>query len=235
MEETSLQLSQVFPNPMDYLPAPLLKLLRDGSSGYPWKILGVPLKEALKQAVSIVPSSERLRGQIHPGAWLIGDQIVIEPGAIIEAGAYIEGPAYIASGAVVRHGAYIRGYVYAGPNSILGHTTEAKESLLLAGAKAAHFAYLGNSILGFEVNLGAGTKLANVRLDHQNIKLKVGDDTIDTGLKKFGAILGDQSQTGCNSVTNPGTILLPTSAILPCSVATGIISNRRGLVRKKPA
>ena len=233
MEVNTLWLSQVFPEAKDYLPRALRQLFQDLSSDYAWKILGSPLKEAIAQAVSEVPSADRLQGQIHPGAWLIGNQIVIEAGSTVEAGAYIEGPTFIAKGAVVRHGAYIRGYVYAGPNSILGHTTEAKESLLLADAKAAHFAYLGNSVLGNQVNLGAGTKLANLRLDHQNIKVRCGEDILDTGLKKFGAILGDHAQTGCNSVTNPGTLLLPASAILPCTVATGIVSNRRGFVKKK--
>ncbi|MEI8026409.1 MAG: UDP-N-acetylglucosamine diphosphorylase [Pseudomonadota bacterium] len=233
MEVNSLCLSQVFPETKDYLPRALLQLFQDRASDYSWKILGSSLKEAIAQAVSEVPRGDRLQGQIHPGAWLIGDQIVIEAGAMVEAGAYIEGPTFIAKGAVVRHGAYIRGHVYVGPNSIMGHTTEAKESLLLADAKAAHFAYLGNSLLGNQVNLGAGTKLANLRLDHQNIKVRFGEDIMDTGLKKFGAILGDHAQTGCNSVTNPGTVLLPGSAILPCTVATGIVSNRRGLVKKK--
>jgi len=232
MENTPLSLSQVFPEPKDYLPKSLLVLFEEGAGSYPWALLGASLKEAIKEAISKVPMEQRRRGQIHPGSWLMGDEIVVEEGAIVEAGAYVEGPAYIATGATVRHGAYIRGYVYVGPRGVIGHTTEAKETILLQDAKAAHFAYLGNSILGSHVNLGAGTKLANLRMDHQTIKIRLGDQILDSGLKKFGAILGDHSQTGCNSVTNPGTILMPYSGLLPCSVGTGIVDNRRGKVRK---
>lgn len=233
MNSTQLCLNDLFSAPRDYLPKPLAELFVAKGLDFPWKVLGKPLKEAILQSIEQINVDLRIRGQVDPRAWLIGDQIVIESGAVVEAGAYIEGPCYISSGAVVRHGAYLRGFVYVGPGAVVGHTTEAKESILLKEAKAAHFAYLGNSILGAHVNLGAGTKLANLRLDNSNIRIRLGEEILDSELKKFGALLGDFSQTGCNSVTNPGAILYPYSAILPCSVGSGIIKNSRGTVKKK--
>ena len=182
--------------------------------------------------IESIPIDERIKGTIAAGDILKSDLIVIEQGAVIEDLAYIDGPTYIAKGAKVRHGAYLRGGVYLGENCVAGHTTEIKDSLLVFSSKAAHFAYLGNSILGSNVNLGAGTKLANLRLDHRNIIVKAGQNRIDTGLKKFGAIFGDNAQSGCNSVTNPGTICLNYAAILPTKNATGIIDNKLGQIKK---
>ena len=192
---------------------------------------GLPkIKDTVKGMVEKVNSEERIKGDIDSTAVIKGDMVVVEEGAIIEGLAYIAGPAYIASGATIRHGAYIRGGVYIGPGSIAGHTTEIKDSLLLNTAKAAHFAYLGNSILGNNVNLGAGTKLANLRLDHKQITIKHQDKKYQTNLKKFGAIFGDGAQTGCNSVTNPGTLFLPNSAIYPTKNVGGIVDNELGKI-----
>jgi UDP-N-acetylglucosamine diphosphorylase / glucose-1-phosphate thymidylyltransferase / UDP-N-acetylgalactosamine diphosphorylase / glucosamine-1-phosphate N-acetyltransferase / galactosamine-1-phosphate N-acetyltransferase len=163
-------------------------------------------------------------GKISDKCHLINpESIYVAEGATIEAFASVEGPAWIETGATVRHSAYIRGNVYVGQGAIVGHTTEAKGTILLPQAKAAHFAYLGDSVLGVDVNLGAGTKLANLRLDHGQVKLRAGNDKLDSGLKKLGAILGNRSQTGCNTVTNPGTVLLPNSFLLPNSTGLGVI------------
>jgi NDP-sugar pyrophosphorylase family protein len=145
-----------------------------------------------------LPPSVVVKGEVH-----------IEDGAHIEENTYLQGPCYIAAGAEVRFGAYIRGDVYVGAKAVVGHDTEVKHSLLLPGAKAAHFAYVGDSILGREVNLGAGTKCANVRVDmgKHNLMLLVEGVKYDTGLRKFGAILGNGVSIGCNSVTNPGTLI----------------------------
>jgi bifunctional N-acetylglucosamine-1-phosphate-uridyltransferase/glucosamine-1-phosphate-acetyltransferase GlmU-like protein len=98
---------------------------------------------------------------------------------------------------------------------VVGHVTEVKHSILLDGAKAGHFAYLGDSILGNQANLGAGTKLANLRFIKGDVAIKTDEGQINTGLRKLGAILGDHVQTGCNSVTNPGTLLGRKSMVLP--------------------
>lgn len=195
------------------------------SKQFPWLALGKALTEFVKSQAESVPQGKRHAGNISPQAHLVNpDQIVVCEGAEIEAFAYIEGPTWIGPGAKVRHGAYVRGSVYADQGAVIGHTTEAKGCLLLPNAKASHFAYIGDSILGIETNLGAGTKLANLRFDHQTIKLHLSGKRIDSMLKKFGAIFGNRAQSGCNSVTNPGTILLPGASILPCSNARQIVA-----------
>ncbi|MEZ4515598.1 MAG: glucose-1-phosphate thymidylyltransferase [Chloroflexota bacterium] len=150
------------------------------------------------------------------GAILSDRPVYIDEDAIIEPGAYITGPAYIGAGAVVRHGAYVRENVILLAGSVLGHASEAKNSLLLPGAHAPHFAYVGDSILGHRVNLGAGTKLSNLGVlskkdaatgKRPTIRLQIDGMEFDTGLSKLGAILGDDAQTGCTPVLNPGCVI----------------------------
>ncbi len=124
---------------------------------------GAVAVHAIKHHVArLTGGGRRIDGTVMDGAWLSDAPIVIEAGAIVEPGAYILGPAYIGSGAVVRHGAYVRENVILLAGSTLGHTSEAKNALFLPGAAAPHFAYVGDSILGHRVNLGAGTKLSNL-------------------------------------------------------------------------
>ncbi len=163
----------------------------------------------------------QILGQVDPRAYLIGKQIYIAPGARVEAGAYIAGPAYIGAGSVVRHGAYIRGKALVGKNCVVGHDTEVKNAIFLNGAKAGHFAYVGDSILGNKVNLGAGTKLANFKLRGTEIRLRVNGQIIPTGLRKFGAILGDEVSLGCNTVCNPGALVGPRSGAHALSLVSG--------------
>ncbi|MFL7840221.1 MAG: glucose-1-phosphate thymidylyltransferase [Candidatus Promineifilaceae bacterium] len=161
-------------------------------------------------------------GEVMPGAYLSDRPIYVGQGAVIEPGAYIIGPAYIADGAVVKHGALVRENVILLEGSVLGHSSEAKNSLFLPGAHAPHFNYVGDSILGMGVNLGAGTKLSNLGIlsekDRQSGKrpsiiVYVQDEMYDTGLTKFGAVLGDGVQTGCNAVLNPGCLVGPRTLI----------------------
>jgi NDP-sugar pyrophosphorylase family protein len=178
------------------------------------------------------PREQSLRGTVHPAAFLIGPHILIEEGAIVEPGAYIEGPTIIGRGAVVRHGAYVRANTLAASNSLIGHTTETKNTIFLPGSKAAHFAYVGDSILGNRVNLGAGTRLANFRLGGGMIKLRIDGRPVPTGREKLGAILGDDCQLGCNCVCNPGTLLGPRCAVRPLTNVQGYHPARSQL---KPA
>ena len=164
---------------------------------------------------------ERLLGRVEEGAVLVGDDILLGEGSVIEPGAYVKGPCVLGRGVEVRHGAYLRGGVLVSDGCVVGHATEAKNSVFLEGAKAGHFAYVGDSILGLGVNLGAGTKLANLKLAGDEVVVRRGPERLPTGRRKLGAILGDGVQTGCNSVTNPGTILGPRSTLLPCAVASG--------------
>jgi NDP-sugar pyrophosphorylase family protein len=158
-----------------------------------------------------------IKGQVHPGAYISG-RVFIDEGAVVEPTAYIQGPCYIGPRTEVRHGAYIRGDVYVGPDAVVGHTTEVKGSMFLDGAKAGHFAYVGDSLLGRNVNLGAGTKLANLPLQRKIIRVwhPETNKIVSTELKKFSAVMGDDCQTGCNAVLSPGTLLLPGTGVMPC-------------------
>jgi NDP-sugar pyrophosphorylase family protein len=180
-----------------------------------WDVLGRRLAEYLLRAIH-----PGVRGNVHPSAVLEGDDIAIGTGTVVEPGAYIQGPCIIGDDVEIRHGAYIRGNVIVGDGCVVGHATEVKGSVFLPGAKAGHFAYVGDSVLGRDVNLGAGTKLANLRLAGDEVCVRIGDLRVKTGLRKFGAILGDRVQTGCNSVTNPGTVLGQGALVHPC-VAVG--------------
>ncbi len=216
---------------------------------------GIPLREPLLQGMVIcegecVPLSEVemvkegrsfslyhkgevLQGAVvMAGAVLMDREIELSPGVVVEPGALLYGPAVIGPGTEVRQGAYIRGEVLAGEGCVIGHTTEVKRAVFLDGAKAGHFAYVGDSILGREVNLGAGTKLANLKLTRGHVKIQWQGEVYDTGLRKLGAVLGDGVQTGCNSVTNPGTLVGPGSLILPNVTAGPGVIHPRSIVRK---
>lgn len=143
------------------------------------------------------------------------EMISIGKGTVIEPGVMIQGPCIIGKNCEIRHGAYIRECVILGDGCRIGHAAEIKHSILLNGAKATHFTYVGDSILGNFVNLGAGVKCANLRLDQAYISVLLETRKVDTGLKKFGAVVGDFSQIGCNSVLNPGTLVGKMSFSLP--------------------
>lgn len=143
---------------------------------------------------------------IYAGTFLWDDEISIGKNTVVESGALIKGPAIIGDSTEVRQGAYIRGDVLVGNGCVVGHTTELKSCVMLGDSKAGHFAYIGDSILG-KVNLGAGTKLANLKIIESPVTLTISGKKYETGLRKFGAILADGAETGCNSVTTPGTLL----------------------------
>jgi bifunctional N-acetylglucosamine-1-phosphate-uridyltransferase/glucosamine-1-phosphate-acetyltransferase GlmU-like protein len=168
---------------------------------------------------------------IMAGAVLLGRKIALGKGVLIETGAMVKSPAIIGDQTEVRHGAYIRGYCLTGKSCVIGHATEVKHSIFLDHAKAGHFAYIGDSILGNHVNLGAGTKLANLRFTQGEVPIRTPDGQIMTGLRKLGALLGDQVQTGCNSVTNPGTILGKKSFVLPNTTVPSGLHDSGSLIR----
>ena len=167
--------------------------------------------------LKVILDGEHLQGAslIMAGATLLGESIQIGKGVLIESGSWIREPAFIGDYSEVRQGAYLRGYCLVGIRCVVGHATEVKHSIFLNDAKAGHFAYVGDSILGCDVNLGAGTKLANLRFLAGEVQVKTPDGIVGTGLRKFGAILGDRVQTGCNSVTSPGTLIGPDSFLMP--------------------
>ncbi len=152
---------------------------------------------------------------LHEGSVLWDDAVFIGPGAVLEPGALVKGPSIIGAQTEFRQGAYVRGKCIVGARCVVGHTTEMKSSILLDGAKAGHFAYIGDSILGKDVNLGAGTKLANLRIDEQTVSVTAHGTHIITNLRKFGAMIGDHVEIGCNAVTNPGTVLGKSCRVFP--------------------
>lgn len=163
-----------------------------------------------------------IQGDISSKATLHGTGIHIGRGTIVEDGAFIAGPTIIGSNCEIRHGAYVRGEVLTGNGCIIGHSSEIKHSIMLDESKASHFAYVGDSILGHRVNLGAGTKLSNLTIvsmknsatnKRPTVHIQINGHRQDTGLAKLGAILGDDVQTGCNCVTNPGCLVGPRTLI----------------------
>ncbi|MEE8470830.1 MAG: glucose-1-phosphate thymidylyltransferase [Dehalococcoidia bacterium] len=150
---------------------------------------------------------------IMPGAYLFDDEIIVGARTVVEPGALIKGPTVLGADTEVRQGAYLRGNCLIGSGCVVGHTTEIKSSIMLDGSKAGHFAYIGDSILGNSVNLGAGTKLANLKMIPGTITIAVNRKYHNTGRRKLGAILGDRTETGCNSVTSPGTLMEPDSIV----------------------
>jgi NDP-sugar pyrophosphorylase family protein len=165
----------------------------------PWNLLGDPLTQ------------------------ILGERSVIDPSARVHPSAVIDGPVFIGSNAQVRPGAFIRGGVWLGEGCVVGANTEVKRAIFLPGAQAPHLNYVGDSILGANVGLGAGTLLSNHRHDRANVRI----DARDTGRRKLGAILGDGVLTGCGSVLNPGVVVGCETRIYPgVQLRPGIYAER---------
>lgn len=151
----------------------------------------------------------------------IGGRAIIEEGSVdLLEGVHIEGPVFIGKGSVIRKGAVLRGPVVIGENCTVGHNSEVVRSLILDDAKIPHLNYVGDSIVGQRVNMGAGSVCANVRLDKGEISL-FGE--LPTNRNKLGAIIGDGASIGCNAVLNPGSVVAPNSFVKPCQNVGGWI------------
>ena len=201
-----MSLSRV-PSLFEELPAPLAGHF---DPERPWDLLGSPLEGLLET----LPSS-RLDVRLLPEVHLLGDRIVIQRGVRVAPGVVIEGPVFIGAGTVLRPGASVRGGSWIGEGCVVGANSEIKHSILLDGARAPHLNYVGDSILGRRVNLGAGTVLSNFRHDGGEIHVTWGEKRICTGRRKLGAVLGDDVLTGCNSVLHPGCIVGRKTQIYP--------------------
>jgi UDP-3-O-[3-hydroxymyristoyl] glucosamine N-acyltransferase len=179
--------------------------------------------------------SEVLEGAalILPGAFLADEMIEIGPGSLVEPGAMIKGPTIIGPRTEVRQGAYVRGSVLAVSDCVIGHATEANNTLMFDGAKASHFAYLGDSVLGQKVNLGAGTKLANLKMIGTPFRFSANGQTLQVNIRKLGAILGDRVETGCNCVTSPGSLISPGCKVLPSVTVKSGFYTTNTLIRDK--
>jgi NDP-sugar pyrophosphorylase family protein len=153
----------------------------------------------------------------------ISDQIWVARDCRIAPTACLNGPLIIGHETEVRHCAYIRGSALIGDGCVVGNSTEIKNCILFNLVQVPHFNYVGDSILGFKAHMGAGSITSNVKGDHSPINLRLGDASMPTGLKKFGALLGDFVEVGCNSVLNPGTIIGRNSQIYPLALVRGYV------------
>jgi NDP-sugar pyrophosphorylase family protein len=184
----------------------------------------VPVWEALKKI------SDYLQQRLEPkmqgttlGHPFIGDRVTIGAGTVIQNGATIIGPAWIGSNCEIRSGCYIRENVIIGNGVVLGNSCEFKNCIVFDDAQIPHFSYVGDSILGYKVHLAAGVILSNVRLDRGQVSVRYEQNKIPTGLRKFGAVVGDHAEIGCNSVISPGSLIGRRSLIYPLTHFTGVL------------
>ena len=153
----------------------------------------------------------------------IGEDVWIAKSAKIMPTAYIHGPAIIGENAEIRHCAFIRGKAIVGEGAVVGNSTELKNVILFNKVQVPHYNYVGDSILGYKAHMGAGSITSNVKSDKKLVVVKNGDKKIETGIKKFGAMIGDEVEVGCGSVLNPGTVVGKNSNIYPLSSVRGVI------------
>lgn len=156
---------------------------------------------------------------------MIRENVWVHRDAKISHSAYIEGPSIIQKNAQIRHCAFIRGSVIVGENAVIGNSTELKNCILFNNVQVPHFNYVGDSILGYKVHFGAGSIVSNVKSDKSNVSVRVDSNRVDTGLRKFGAIVGDCAEIGCNAVLNPGTIIGRNSVVYPATMVRGVVEN----------
>jgi len=152
----------------------------------------------------------------------ISDGVFIGKNVEIDSDAKIVGRAIICDGATVGHSAYLRAGVLIGENVKVGHATEVKHSIILSGSKLAHLNYIGDSIIGSNVNVSGSATLANWRFDKKEIEIRTGEQKIPTGMEKFGSVIGDDSFIGVNAVLNPGTILGKKTLVYPLVAVKGV-------------
>ena len=182
---------------------------------YPWEAL-IKIKDFIFEYAKNLPSDfERIEEFVWVGK-----------GTTIEKDVLIKGPAIIGYNCEIRHSAYIRENVIIGNGVVVGNSTEIKNSILFNKVQVPHYNYVGDSILGYKSHLGAGVIISNLKSNGTPVKVKYGADNIETGLRKFGAIVGDLAEVGCNSVLNPGTVIGKNSIVYPLSSVRGYIPEK---------
>ena len=159
-------------------------------------------------------------GKVMEGAF-VGDNVFLGKGSVVQPGAWINGPAIIGENCEIRHGAYVGANTLTGDNVVIGHASEVSNSVFLNRSRAPHFAFVGHSILGNDVNLGAGTKLSNLKVTMKEIEI----EGVKTGLTKIGAIIGDGTSLGCNTVTQPATFIGKNVMGYPTALIRGFVSS----------
>lgn len=186
-----------------------------GDLTHPWEVLpkiSAYLKNELKPKVL---------GKVAATA-VIDENVFIDKGTVIEPYVYIKGPAWIGKNCQIRKGAYIRENVIAGDDCVLGNSCEFKNCLLFNGVQVPHFSYVGDSVLGYKAHLASGVTLSNLKITPGNIVLQFRGKEVQTGLRKFGAIIGDHAEIGCHSVLNPGSVIGRESILYPSVTWRGI-------------
>ena len=181
---------------------------------YPWEVLPY-IGEYIKQLGSTLPTDEYDK---------VGEDIWIAKSAKVAKTAYINGPCIIGKNTDVRHCAFIRGNALVGEGCVVGNSTELKNVIIFNCVQVPHYNYVGDSVLGYKSHMGAGSITSNVKQDKTLVTVNVNGTKVDTGLKKFGAMLGDNVEVGCNSVLNPGTVVGRHSNIYPLSMVRGYIA-----------
>ena len=179
---------------------------------YPWQALS-GIKALILELGSNLSDEYT---QVSPGVW-------VHQTAKVAPTAYLGSPCIIGAGTEVRHCAFIRGSALVGENCVVGNSVELKNVILFDNVQVPHYNYVGDSILGYKAHMGAGSLTSNVKSDKTLVVVKNGDERIETGLKKFGAMLGDFVEVGCNSVLNPGTVVGRCSNIYPLSCVRGTV------------
>ena len=180
---------------------------------YPWEVLP-------KISTFIVELGNQLNSEEYEKR---GENVWVAKSAKVAPTAYINGPAIIGKESEIRHCAFIRGNAIVGEGAVVGNSTELKNVVLFNKVQVPHYNYVGDSILGYRAHMGAGSITSNVKSDKTLVVVKDGEDQIPTGLKKFGAMLGDCVEVGCNSVLNPGTVVGRNAQIYPTSCVRGVI------------
>lgn len=180
---------------------------------YPWEVLP-KIEEFIKELGNTLSSEEYEKR---------GEDIWIAKTATIAPTAYIKGPAIIEKNAEIRHCAFIRGKAIVGEGAVVGNSTELKNVILFNKVQVPHYNYVGDSILGYKAHMGAGSITSNVKSDKKLVVVKNKEEKIETGLKKFGAMLGDNVEIGCGSVLNPGTVIGKNTNVYPLSSVRGVV------------
>lgn len=168
----------------------------------------------------------RMKPAIHGvtvGRPFVSNQVYVGAGTVIEHGAMIKGPAWIGEGCEIRSGCYIRENVIIGNGVVAGNSCEFKNCLIFDEAQVPHFNYVGDSVLGYKAHLGAGVILSNVRLDRREVAVGNGPAAVSTGLRKFGAVIGDRAEIGCNAVLSPGSIIGRDAIVYPGAQWRGVL------------
>ena len=190
-----------------------------------WLDVGRPWDLLRANAALLGPLKGRVRGTVDPGSTLVGE-VLVEEGAHVRTGSTVEGPTIIGREAQIGPNCYIRPATSIGPGAKVGNACEVKNSILMAGTHVPHQNYVGDSILGERCNLGAGTKVANLRLDESNVHVVWKGSDVDTGLRKLGVIMGDDVKVGINASIDAGTIIGEESFIGPGATVRGNVAPR---------